>query len=152
MARFSARSPSTEPRPRSRAPGRRTKCPPSTSARNAASRKMKSTSRATLSLRSPLSFVYVGNVSLPSPTTNHPTFERYTNFRSSSGRMSVTRTLNSYSRRAARLQRLTSVAALAPLCPLVPTQTLFMLQSCLLPWKERRKHYSWTTALCLATK
>ncbi len=147
MARYSARSPSTEPRPRRR----RTKCPPPTSAHNAASRKMKSTSRATLPLRSPLSFVYVGNVSPPSPT-NRSTFEGCTNFRSSSGRMSVTRTLNSYSRRAARLQRLTSVAALAPLCPLVPTQTLFMPQSCLLPWKERRKHYSWTTALCLARK
>jgi len=65
MARFTARSSLTEERPRSRAARKRTTRPPSTFARYTAGRKMKPTSQAKLSLRSPLSFVYVGNVSRP---------------------------------------------------------------------------------------
>lgn len=54
--------------------------------------------------------------------------------------MSVTKTLKGYLIHVARLQRSTYVAALAPLS-LVPTQTPFMLQSCLLAWKEQ--HVPW---------
>ncbi|KAN0124536.1 hypothetical protein V8E52_002185 [Russula decolorans] len=59
MARFTARSSSTEERPRSRAAGKRPMRPPSSLSRYTASSTMKPT---TLSLRSPLSFVYVGNL------------------------------------------------------------------------------------------
>ncbi|KAF8505495.1 hypothetical protein F5888DRAFT_1649584 [Russula emetica] len=63
MARFSARSSLTESRPRSRPARKHTMRPPSSFARYTTSRKMNPTSsRATHSLRSPLSFVYVGNL------------------------------------------------------------------------------------------
>ncbi|KAI0285051.1 hypothetical protein BGY98DRAFT_946887 [Russula aff. rugulosa BPL654] len=62
MTRFSARSSLTEQRSRSRPTRRRTNRPPSSLSRYAHTRKVKPTARATQSLGSPLSFVYVGNL------------------------------------------------------------------------------------------
>ena len=132
MARFSARSSLTDLHPRSRPARKHTKRPPSAYARYAHSRKAKRSSRATQSTRSTLSFVYVGNVRLSSNVQPY-----MLNFWSSSDRMSVTTTLKTYLHSVARLNMFRYAAALASLSPPVPTQTLFMLRSCLLAWREQ---------------
>jgi hypothetical protein len=140
MARFSAKTSSTDAFPRHstrqrrRGPTRSS----STLSHHRFSAKARSTRVATLQ-RSCLTFIYVGNVSVH-PTTSF--FMCRLNFPISSVLMSITRTSKGYLGRAVQLRRLTSVAAsVLGQCPGVLVNTRFMQRSYSPAWKRQQRRW-----------